>query len=416
MEDLKEQKGKATGEHRWGAGQSSSDAFVSDLQRMINRNFFVEVCRIAESESRAMDFSDLISADYVLRRLSEELFAFAFLALSDREDGGHSADETPLVSGSSKGDGSERLSIARSYLSIADKESLKEDEGFGLKIPEDVVLRIPDSDERACLSKYDDVDFYEVDFNAGLRFPLQPFMKELLKRLRLSPGMATAKLNKEKLKRMLEQKDVVLVNLGKKHQGDTTSKPSSDEVTVRPPAKDRVIDKPLTLALDPSLALRPAKSVVTKEDVDEYAKLNTDVVKRALAHSLMKGLTEAMVVPNRCMHWEEGIVKLKSQLTDAMDANKTLSSTAAELIREKSLLTDELTRVGIESSVKEKELRRMTESYGKALDQLKTLSEQMEMAGACAMEEYKLSDASPADGGNDTAESADPQLVDDATN
>jgi hypothetical protein len=24
-------KGKATGEHRWGAGQSSSDAFVSDL-------------------------------------------------------------------------------------------------------------------------------------------------------------------------------------------------------------------------------------------------------------------------------------------------------------------------------------------------------------------------------------------------
>ncbi len=107
----------------------------------------------------------------------------------------------------------------------------------------------------------------------------------------------------------------------------------------------------------------------------------------------MQGLTEAIVVANRCMHWEEGIVKLKSQLTNAMDANKTLSSTAAELIREKSLLTDELTRAGIESSVKEKELRRMTESYGKALDHLKTLSEQMEMVGARAMEEYKLSDA-----------------------
>ena len=100
-----------------------------------------------------------------------------------------------------------------------------------------------------------------------------------------------------------------------------------------------------------------------------------------------------MVVANRYMHWEEGIVKLKSQLTDAMDANKTLSSTAAELTHEKSLLTDELTRAGIESSVKEKELRRMTESYRKALDQLKTLSEQMETVGARAVEEYKSSDA-----------------------
>ena len=30
-------KGKTTGEHRWDAGQSSSDAFVIDLQRIINR-------------------------------------------------------------------------------------------------------------------------------------------------------------------------------------------------------------------------------------------------------------------------------------------------------------------------------------------------------------------------------------------
>jgi hypothetical protein len=56
------------------------------------------------------------------------------------------------------------------------------------QIPEDVVLRIPDPDERACSSKYDDVAFYEADFNAGLRFPLQSFMRELLDRLNLSPG------------------------------------------------------------------------------------------------------------------------------------------------------------------------------------------------------------------------------------
>ena len=102
--------------------------------------------------------------------------------------------------------------------------------------------------------------------------------------------------------------------LVKKRRGDTASKPSSDEVIVRPPppAKEsapvvhvpamsveviepveiplssRLIEKPPTLALDPSLALRRAKSTMTKEDMDEYGKLNTNVVKRALAHSLMK--------------------------------------------------------------------------------------------------------------------------------
>lgn len=75
-----------------------------------------------------------------------------------------------------------------------------------------------------------------------------------------------------------------------------------------------------------------------------------------------------MVVTNRCMQWEEGLVKLKSQLTDAMEANKTLSSSVAELTREKNLLTDELTRIGIEASVKDDKLKRTNESYGKALD------------------------------------------------
>ena len=54
------------------------------------------------------------------------------------------------------------------------------------------------------------------------------------------------------------------------------------------PSSSRSVEKVPTLLKDASLALRRAKSVVMKEDVDEYAKLNTDVIKRALAHSLMK--------------------------------------------------------------------------------------------------------------------------------
>ena len=57
------------------------------------------------------------------------------------------------------------------------------------QIPDDVVLRIPDSNERACCPKYEgDIAFYKVDLKAGLRFPMQPFVRELLDFLSLAPG------------------------------------------------------------------------------------------------------------------------------------------------------------------------------------------------------------------------------------
>jgi hypothetical protein len=176
----------------------------------------VGVCRIVESEGRAVDFGDLIPSDYVLHRLSEELFALAFPALStwktirdfmasegnswslvrseylfkglsDKDEGDHSSEETPLISGSSKVVGSEDSWVAQSYFSIVDIKGLKKIRHW-YQIPEGVVLRIPNSDERACSSKYGDVAFYKADFRAGLRFPMQPFMRELLGHLKLSPG------------------------------------------------------------------------------------------------------------------------------------------------------------------------------------------------------------------------------------
>ena len=57
------------------------------------------------------------------------------------------------------------------------------------QILDDVVLRIPDANERACCPKYEgDVAFYEADPRAGLRFPIQPFVRELLDYLSLAPG------------------------------------------------------------------------------------------------------------------------------------------------------------------------------------------------------------------------------------
>ena len=50
-------------------------------------------------------------------------------------------------------------------------------------------MRIPDSDKRACCPKYEgDVAFYEAELRAGLRFPMQPFVRELLDFLGLAQG------------------------------------------------------------------------------------------------------------------------------------------------------------------------------------------------------------------------------------
>ncbi len=125
--------------------------------------------------------------------------------------------------------------------------------------------------------------------------------------------MATAKLNKEKLKKMMSQKDEAPISLGKRRKTDSSSKKVVDERNLPPsqahepslsdptpapsvevvevssaPSSSRPVEKAPTMPKDASLALRSAKSVVTKEDIGEYDKLNTDVVKRALAHSLMK--------------------------------------------------------------------------------------------------------------------------------
>ena len=57
------------------------------------------------------------------------------------------------------------------------------------QIPDDVVLRIPDPNERAYCPKYEgDVAFYEADLRVGLRFPIQPFVRELLDFLSLALG------------------------------------------------------------------------------------------------------------------------------------------------------------------------------------------------------------------------------------
>uniref|UniRef100_A0A2N9GP07 Uncharacterized protein n=1 Tax=Fagus sylvatica TaxID=28930 RepID=A0A2N9GP07_FAGSY len=658
------------GMHRWGAGQSSSDAFVRDLGRMVNW-FFVGVCHEAESGGRVLDLGGFVSPDSVLRRLSEELFDLVFPALdtwkvvkglmvaerdswssvhsedlpeglSDRDGDTRSTEETPSVSGSSKAVGPDDSWIARYYLSkVVDVDGL---DSYRRKyqIPEDVVLRIPESDEVACSSKYGDVAFYEADFNAGIRFPMQPLMRELLDRLNLAPGqlapnawrivlgsmvmwkvlsdgkddltidellfcykpcqipaspgfwslnmrqrglklivgtpssnrewkdnyvfvcgdnweglqcekddnfvhvrrewgvpsssgldedghnrvlralhhtqhhykhfirpellalysfgpepseevlslqeinqkrMATAKLNREKLKKMMmsQQEEAPLV-IGKKRKADASSKKATEERILPPPppvqklsipepvptssievveitaepSPSRPVEKVPTLPRDASLACRRAKSVVTKDDVGEYEKVNTDVIKVAGVHSLMKGLTELTVIANRCIQWEEALLKQKIQMSEAAQSNQRLTALVNELTLDRDRVVGEMSTLKVDMAKKEEELSKALDGVKRSDDQVKMLSSKLETARVAAVEEFKSSEAfddintkyflsgfsflkkqakekykdldfevfqpfddeesvMPVDDGNEGTTSADPQMDDDAT-
>ena len=84
--------------------------------------------------------------------------------------------------------------VDRSWKAMSFFSKIRRDEDIDrirrrYQIPDDVVLRIPDAEERACCHKYEgDVAFYEADLRAGLRFPIQPFIRELLDYLSLAPG------------------------------------------------------------------------------------------------------------------------------------------------------------------------------------------------------------------------------------
>jgi hypothetical protein len=114
---------------------------------------------------------------------------------------------------------------------------------------------------------------------------------------------------------MMSQQDEAPLTIGKKRKDELSSKKVTDEKSLAPllppapkpsapepvptssievveipaePSSSRSVEKVPTIPRDASLACRRAKSVVTKDDLGEYDKVNTDVIKVAGIHSLMK--------------------------------------------------------------------------------------------------------------------------------
>jgi hypothetical protein len=183
------------------------------------RLFFVGVSRFAENDLGLPPLEGYMFGYSVLHQLAVELYSIVYptistwgvvrdimaaneaewsFPLSDELSEGLSSPEkeprevlseaTPSTSGAYPSFRVDRSWRAMSYFSKVDQEGLNRIRKR-YQIPDDIVLRIPDLNERACCPKFEgDVAFYEVDFQVGVRFPLQPFVRGLLDFLSLAPG------------------------------------------------------------------------------------------------------------------------------------------------------------------------------------------------------------------------------------
>jgi len=229
------------------------------------------------------------------------------------------------------------------------------------------------------------------------------------------------KLNKEKLMKMMKmmsQQEEAPLTLGKRRKTGSSSKKVVDEVSLPPPpvqktttpapvpalsvevievptepSSSRSVEKVPTLPRDTSLASRRVKTVVTKEDIGEYDKVNTDVVKVVGVHFLMKGLTELIVIANYCIQWEEALLKQKVQISEAAQANQRLTTLGNELSLDRDRVVGELLSLKGDLARKEEDLRKALDGVKRADEQVKMLFSQLEAAKVLAVEEFKSSEA-----------------------
>uniref|UniRef100_A0A2N9HNE9 Transposase (putative) gypsy type domain-containing protein n=1 Tax=Fagus sylvatica TaxID=28930 RepID=A0A2N9HNE9_FAGSY len=575
-------------------GRRDRGAVPSDLALMSSSSFklfFVGVSRFAEGNLGPPPLEGYVSSDSVLHRLAAELYSIVYPALSTWEAvrsrmaanetewslplseelpeglsdesaggvvGGPSSDAVPSTSGSRQQPRADRSWRAMSFFS-----KIKRDEDIDkvrrrYQIPDDVVLRIPDSDERACCPKYEgDVAFYEADFRAGLRFPVQPFVRELLDYLSLAPGQInpngwrtiiscmvmwrvssngeedltvgeflfcyepvqialsrgfwtfknrdansrvvqglpssdriwkdgyffvcgdnwerlpqedprdfvgvrrswgtpsrsalnrpllnsvwqeriwkildiedrrynifiepdllatfslgpvpsssvralvkankkrvnTMKLNKNRLKQLAQSGEVAIAPVVTPVL--PTAVPSGQEAPsvilvdsdFTPPSAASTINQ------SPLVAMDRAKGAITSQDTDEYAVAHTEDLSLLMVHSLMRGLTEAMVMARRCASVEEDLAMLRAKSIADEAEMKNAKKPVMELTRDRKEALNEAEKLKKELKARDDDVKAAVDAKDKAVADLKHLVGQIEGAKEAAVSEFRASEA-----------------------
>uniref|UniRef100_A0A2N9H0P4 Transposase (putative) gypsy type domain-containing protein n=1 Tax=Fagus sylvatica TaxID=28930 RepID=A0A2N9H0P4_FAGSY len=569
--------------------------------------FFVGVSRFAEGSLGPPPLEGYVSSDSVLHRLAAELYSIVYPALSTweavrsrmaanetewslplseelpeglsdesagRVAGDPSSDAVPSTSGSRQ-----QPRVDRSWKAMSFFSKIRRDEDIDkirrrYQIPDDVVLRIPDSDERACCPKYEgDVAFYEADLRAGLRFPVQPFVRELLDFLSLAPGQInpngwrtiiscmvmwrvssngeedltvdeflfcyepvqialsrgfwtfknrdansrvvqglpssdriwkdgyffvcgdnwerlpqedprdfvgvplnrpllnsvwqeriwkildiedrrynifiepdllatfslgpvpsssvralvkankkrvnTMKLNKNRLKQLAQSGEVAIapVSLKRKKPDEGSSKraeeapprPSVPVVTpVLPTAVPSGQEAPSVILVDsdftppsaastinqsPLVAMDRAKGAITSQDMDEYAVAHTEDLSLLMVHSLMRGLTEAMVMARRCASVEEDLAMLRAKSIADEAEMKNAKKAVMELTRDRKEALNDAEKLKKELKARDDDVKAAVDAKDKAVADLKHLVGQIEGAKEAAVSEFRASEA-----------------------
>uniref|UniRef100_A0A2N9GRK0 Transposase (putative) gypsy type domain-containing protein n=1 Tax=Fagus sylvatica TaxID=28930 RepID=A0A2N9GRK0_FAGSY len=156
---------------------SSFISFTFEKEKSL---FWGERLGFAEGNLGPPPLEGYVSSDSVLHRLAAELYSIVHPALTTWEAVRN------------------RMAANEAEWSLPLSEELPEglsDESAGGEVGRASSDAVPSTSgsrqmpRRACCPKYEgDVAFYEADFKAGLRFPVQPFVRELLDYLSLAPG------------------------------------------------------------------------------------------------------------------------------------------------------------------------------------------------------------------------------------
>ena len=99
------------------------------------------------------------------------------------------------------------------------------------------------------------------------------------------------------------------------------------------------------------------------------------------------------MIANRCMQWEDGLVKQKAQLSEAVQANQRLTTIANKLTQDRDRVVGELSSLKVGMTTKDKELRKALAYKMSANEWLTVLTFQMETIKTSTVEEFKSSEA-----------------------
>jgi chromosome segregation ATPase len=99
------------------------------------------------------------------------------------------------------------------------------------------------------------------------------------------------------------------------------------------------------------------------------------------------------VIANRCMQWEEALLKHKVQLSEAAQANQRLTSLVNELTLDRDRVVGEMSSLKADMTKKEEALKKALDDAKRADEQLKMMASQLEVAKVSAVEDFKSSEA-----------------------